>query len=67
MVHPNPRDVVVFLWDHLERDLGALGRALDLNADDAAVTVHLNLAECSAATQGDPWGRESAGRGTDSV
>ncbi|CAL8240472.1 unnamed protein product [Gadus morhua 'NCC'] len=52
MVHPTPRDVVVFLWDHLERDLGALGRALDLNADDAAVTVHLILAECSAATQG---------------
>ena len=61
MVHPAPRDVVVFLWGHLERDLTTLGRALDLNADDTAVALHLILAACSEVTPGDHWGRETAG------
>ncbi|CAL8304474.1 unnamed protein product [Lota lota] len=50
MVHPTPRDVVAFLWSHLELDLATLGRALDLNADDTAVTVHLILAAFAVVT-----------------
>ncbi|KAG7269095.1 hypothetical protein CRUP_004364 [Coryphaenoides rupestris] len=53
MVHPTPRDVVAFLWSHLERDVATLGRALDVNADDTAVALHLILAACTAAAPGD--------------
>ena len=33
-----------FLWEHLQRDLDVLGRALGRSVDDAALTVHLVLA-----------------------
>ncbi|XP_022796391.1 E3 ubiquitin-protein ligase rnf213-alpha-like isoform X1 [Stylophora pistillata] len=33
-----------FLWQHLQRDLDVLGRALGRSVDDAALTVHLVLA-----------------------
>ncbi|KAJ3608504.1 hypothetical protein NHX12_025551 [Muraenolepis orangiensis] len=52
MVHPTPRDVVSFLWSHLEQDVLALGRTLDLNADDTAAAVHLVLATCTELTPG---------------
>ncbi|XP_022801884.1 E3 ubiquitin-protein ligase rnf213-alpha-like, partial [Stylophora pistillata] len=32
-----------FLWQHLQRDLDVLGRALGRSVDDAALTVHLAL------------------------
>ncbi|PFX19443.1 E3 ubiquitin-protein ligase RNF213 [Stylophora pistillata] len=32
-----------FLWQHLQRDLDALSRALGCSVDDAALTVHLAL------------------------
>ncbi|XP_022803330.1 E3 ubiquitin-protein ligase rnf213-alpha-like isoform X2 [Stylophora pistillata] len=32
-----------FLWQHLQRDLDVLGRALGCSVDDAALTVHLAL------------------------
>ncbi len=32
-----------FLWQHLQRDLDVLGRALGCSVDDAALTVHLVL------------------------
>lgn len=47
MIHPRPHDVLTFLWRHLEEDLRVLGRALDQNVDDAAVTVHLILDTCA--------------------
>lgn len=43
MIHPSPSNVLSFLWNHLEKDLKVLGQALDLNMDNAAVTVHLIL------------------------
>ena len=43
MIQPNTRDVLGFLWAHLERDVKTLGRILDQNMDDTAVTVHLIL------------------------
>ncbi|KAM9837888.1 LOW QUALITY PROTEIN: E3 ubiquitin-protein ligase rnf213-beta [Aulostomus maculatus] len=50
MIHPNPPDVLVFLWDHLEKDLSVLGNALNQNMDNVAVTVHLILNTCTLAT-----------------
>ncbi|MBN3307566.1 RN213 ligase, partial [Amia calva] len=41
MISPRVRDVMDFLWKHLEKDMGVLGRALDKNIDDTAITVHL--------------------------
>ncbi|XP_072523911.1 E3 ubiquitin-protein ligase rnf213-beta [Salminus brasiliensis] len=47
MIHPNVSDVYGFLWHHLEKDMEALGKTLNLNWDDTAVTVHLIL--CASA------------------
>lgn len=47
MIHPRPRDVQSFLWGHLEKDLCVLGKALDQNMDNTAVTVHLILNTCA--------------------
>ncbi|KAM4623618.1 E3 ubiquitin-protein ligase rnf213-beta [Polymixia lowei] len=52
MIHPNTRDVLGFLWNHLEKDMNALGRTLDRNMDDTAVTVHLILNTCVEFTTG---------------
>ena len=38
-----PCDAAEFLWQHLQRDLDVLGRALVRSVDDAALTVHLVL------------------------
>lgn len=53
MIHPRPRDVFRFLWDHLEKDMRVLGQALAQNVDDTAVTIHLILRACSQAATGD--------------
>lgn len=37
------QSVAQFLWQHLQRDLDVLGRALGRSVDDAALTVHLVL------------------------
>lgn len=37
------QSVAQFLWEHLQRDLDVLGRALGRSVDDAALTVHLVL------------------------
>ncbi|KAL6095331.1 uncharacterized protein ACO6RY_16557 [Pungitius sinensis] len=47
MIHPRPQDVLNFLWRHLEKDLCVLGKALDQNMDNTAVTVHLILNTCA--------------------
>ena len=36
-------NVAEYLWQHLERDLDVLRKALGLSVDDAASTVHLVL------------------------
>jgi len=38
-----PEHVAEFLWQHMQRDLDVLGRALGRSVDDAALTVHLVL------------------------
>ena len=38
-----PERVTDFLWQHMQRDLDVLGRALGRSVDDAALTVHLVL------------------------
>lgn len=53
MIHPRPRDVVTFLWNHLEKDLRVLGQALDQNVDNTAVTVHLILNTCMETSTGE--------------
>lgn len=53
MIHPRPRDVLNFLWDHLEKDMTGLGQALDQNMDNTAVTVHLILNTCTKFSTGD--------------
>ncbi|XP_070707447.1 E3 ubiquitin-protein ligase rnf213-beta [Pempheris klunzingeri] len=50
MIHPRPSDVFSFLWNHLEKDLDALGQALDQNMDNTAVTVHLIINSCTGST-----------------
>ncbi|XP_028423038.1 E3 ubiquitin-protein ligase rnf213-beta isoform X2 [Perca flavescens] len=52
MIHPRPRDVSNFLWNHLETDMRVLGRTLDQNMDNTAVTVHLILNTCADFTPG---------------
>ncbi|XP_063077858.1 E3 ubiquitin-protein ligase rnf213-beta [Engraulis encrasicolus] len=36
-------DVIEFLFHHLEKDMEVIGRTLDLNLDDTAITIHLIL------------------------
>ena len=38
-----PERVTDFLWQHMQRDLDVLGRALGRSVDDAALTVHVVL------------------------
>ena len=38
-----PEHVAEFLWQHMQRDLDVLGRALGRSVDDAALAVHLVL------------------------
>lgn len=38
-----PGHVAEFLWQHMQRDLDVLGRALGRSVDDAALAVHLVL------------------------
>ncbi|XP_071387268.1 E3 ubiquitin-protein ligase rnf213-beta-like [Centroberyx affinis] len=52
MIHPSVRDVLGFLWNHLEKDMKVLGRTLNQNMDDTAVTVHLILNTCVKFTAG---------------
>ncbi|XP_034563927.1 E3 ubiquitin-protein ligase rnf213-beta [Notolabrus celidotus] len=52
MIHPRTSDVITFLWRHLDKDMGLLGKTLDLNPDDTAVTVHLILNACTEFTPG---------------
>ncbi|KAG8008845.1 hypothetical protein GBF38_010486 [Nibea albiflora] len=52
MIHPATRDVFNFLWSHLEKDLRVLGKTLDQNTDNTAVTVHLILSTCTESTTG---------------
>ncbi|XP_044192717.1 E3 ubiquitin-protein ligase rnf213-beta isoform X2 [Thunnus albacares] len=47
MIHPRPFDVLNFLWKHLEMDMKVLGKTLDQNMDNTAVTVHLILNACT--------------------
>lgn len=53
MISPRPVDVFTFLWSHLEKDVSVLGQTLDLNLDNAAVTVHLVVSGCADFTAGD--------------
>ncbi|XP_070782783.1 E3 ubiquitin-protein ligase rnf213-beta [Enoplosus armatus] len=50
MIHPRPPDVFNFLWNHLEKDMRVLGKTLDQNTDNTAVTLHLILNTCSKFT-----------------
>ncbi|XP_053366887.1 E3 ubiquitin-protein ligase rnf213-beta isoform X1 [Clarias gariepinus] len=43
MIHPAVNNVQEFLWRHLEKDMDVLGKTLNLNWDDTAITVHLIL------------------------
>ena len=43
MIQPRVHNVMEFLYKHLEKDMEVLGRTLDLNLDDAAITIHLIL------------------------
>ncbi|XP_040922673.1 E3 ubiquitin-protein ligase rnf213-beta isoform X2 [Toxotes jaculatrix] len=52
MIHPRPTNVFNFLWDHLEKDMSVLGKALNQNMDSTAVTVHLILNVCTEFTTG---------------
>ncbi|XP_034426662.1 E3 ubiquitin-protein ligase rnf213-beta-like [Hippoglossus hippoglossus] len=52
MIQPRPTDVFSFLWQHLLKDMSVLGRSLDLNLDDTAVTVHLVLSVCTEVLSG---------------
>lgn len=52
MISPRPVDVFTFLWSHLEKDVSVLGQTLDLNLDNAAVTVHLVVSGCADFTAG---------------
>ncbi|XP_060951524.1 E3 ubiquitin-protein ligase rnf213-beta [Limanda limanda] len=52
MVQPRPTDVSSFLWQHLLKDMSVLGRSLNLNRDDTAVTVHLVLSVCTEFNSG---------------
>ena len=53
MIHPRPHDVLTFLWEHLEKDMRVLGKTLDQNIDNTAVTVHLILNTCTRHATGD--------------
>ncbi|TKS89378.1 E3 ubiquitin-protein ligase rnf213-beta [Collichthys lucidus] len=52
MIHPATRDVFNFLWNHLDQDLRVLGKTLDQNMDNTAVTVHLILTTCTEPAAG---------------
>ncbi|XP_019133291.1 E3 ubiquitin-protein ligase rnf213-beta isoform X3 [Larimichthys crocea] len=52
MIHPGTRDVFNFLWNHLDQDLRVLGKTLDQNMDNTAVTVHLILTTCTEPAAG---------------
>ncbi|XP_034715873.1 E3 ubiquitin-protein ligase rnf213-beta isoform X2 [Etheostoma cragini] len=52
MIHPGPRDVSHFLWKHLDTDMRVLGRTLDQNLDNTALTIHLILNTCAHFTPG---------------
>ncbi|XP_062858949.1 E3 ubiquitin-protein ligase rnf213-beta [Trichomycterus rosablanca] len=43
MIQPTVNNVQEFLWCHLEKDIEYLGKTLNLNLDDTAITVHLIL------------------------
>ncbi|KAL2078388.1 hypothetical protein ACEWY4_026073 [Coilia grayii] len=43
MITPPVRDVIEFLYNHLEKDMEVLGRTLDLNLDDTVIVIHLIL------------------------
>lgn len=43
MIHPTVNNAQEFLWRHLEKDMDVLGKTLNLNWDDTAITVHLIL------------------------
>ncbi|KAK3529115.1 hypothetical protein QTP70_016547 [Hemibagrus guttatus] len=43
MIRPTVNNVQEFLWCHLEKDMEVLGKTLNLNWDDTAITVHLIL------------------------
>ncbi|XP_015211977.2 E3 ubiquitin-protein ligase rnf213-beta isoform X1 [Lepisosteus oculatus] len=52
MIYPRVMDVVPFLWRHLEKDMTVLGKALDKNMDDTAITVHLVIHAFLGCTRG---------------
>ncbi|KAL7869589.1 hypothetical protein AOLI_G00135770 [Acnodon oligacanthus] len=43
MIQPTVYNICEFLWHHLEKDMEALGKTLNLNWDDTAIAVHLIL------------------------
>ncbi|KAM9245412.1 E3 ubiquitin-protein ligase rnf213-alpha-like [Leptosomus discolor] len=47
-----PNNVAKFFWDHLEKDIECLAKALSRNTEDATVTVHLFLQHFSNSTTG---------------
>lgn len=53
MIHPGVRDVLGFMWSHLEKDMEVLGRTLDQNMDNTAVIINLVLQACLEFTAGD--------------
>ncbi|KAM4524138.1 E3 ubiquitin-protein ligase rnf213-beta isoform 2-T2 [Odontesthes bonariensis] len=52
VIHPRPPDVFSFLWNHLEKDVKVLGKTLDQNTDNTAVTVHLILTRFPTGQRG---------------
>ncbi|XP_029109785.1 E3 ubiquitin-protein ligase rnf213-beta [Scleropages formosus] len=43
MIQPKVKDVLEFLWRHLEKDMEILGRSLGQNMDNTAIAVHFIL------------------------
>ncbi|KAM7381116.1 hypothetical protein PAMA_012108 [Pampus argenteus] len=52
MIHPGTSDVFSFIWNHLHTDMDVLGKSLDQNIDNTAITVHLILNACTESSTG---------------
>ena len=45
---PKPNETAETIWQHLQRDVEVLGRALGRSVDDAALSVHLVLQQMTS-------------------
>ena len=53
LIHPPiPQEQVAnFLWEHLQRDLEVLSRAIGRSTDDSALTIHRILAQITSSLE----------------